>query len=889
MKRTGRSLPTVFALAFLLLAGLGTGAGILWLRSSLPQTEGEISLPGLAAAVTVTRDAHGIPWIEAETQTDAYFALGFVHAQDRLFQMDIMRRTGAGRLSEIMGPDMLSRDRLARALGVARLARASLEHLSGPVREALDSYSAGVNAHLATRSGALPPEFVILGYQPKPWRPVDSLIRGKLMALWLSSNRRQELLRSRLAKQIDAPLMEDLWSSPPQPGVTGANIGADTDDFGALTTDMEVVAVVFEDKTSNIKKDTGYFEAKNAGNKEGIAKTTQEKPVLMSNSVLLDDFSPDSGFDSKLGALFDGLWLDSLWDSLPPRRNSQRNPRRNLQPREFLSASNNWAISGDHTKSGAPLLANDPHLWMSTPGVWYLARLTTPETDLAGATAPGVPFTILGHNAHIAWGFSTTHSDSQDFFIERLDPENPGLYLTPKGSRSLLTRYEKIPVRDGEDDILEIRETRHGPVISDILEGAELDPGYMLALADPAQRRDDLTAQAIYRINMARDWKDFTAALEDFHSPQQNIVYADVAGNMGFYAPGRVPLRKNGDGTAPAPGWSGAFDWTGYIPFAELPHAFNPPSGRAVTANQKIVEDGYPHLLSAKWRAPYRARRIHEALAMTENHDPQSMAVLQNDAVSLMARDLLPLILPPLPNAGENGPHIRKARALLRNWDAVMDRDRPEPLIFSSWLFHLQKRMAGDELGELYDDMRRSRPGFLAAVLAGKTVSGHDWCDDEATVERESCATILRLSLTDALAALRNAYGGRMEDWRWGDAHRLSFANPLLSRLPLLGSLAKTEVETDGGNETVSRGAYRSNDSGTVFSHFHGAGLRAVYDLAEQENSLFMIAPGQSGNVFSRHFDDLVTPWRDGRYVTFPGSLGEDGKPDVTLRLNPQN
>jgi penicillin amidase len=389
---------------------------------------------------------------------------------------------------------------------------------------------------------------------------------------------------------------------------------------------------------------------------------------------------------------------------------------------------------------------------------------------------------------------------------------------------------------------------------------------------------------------MARNWGDFTAALEDFHSPQQSILYADVLGNIGFYAPGRVPLRKSGDGTAPVPGWSGEFDWTGYIPFDQLPHAFNPPSGRAVTANQKIVEDGYPHFLSSKWRAPYRARRIHAGLGATEKHDLQSMTVLQSDSVSLMARELLPLMLTGEGSddysTGGSSKYSREALALLEGWDAVMDRNRPEPLIFSSWLFHLQKRMATDELGELYDDARRTRPGFLAAALRDKTVSGHHWCDDGTTAERESCAHILRLSLDDALAALRKTYGDRIEAWRWGDAHRLSFANPLLSRLPLLGFLATTTVETDGGNETINRGAYRSNESGTVFTHFHGAGLRVVYDLSRLGDSLFMIAPGQSGNVFSRHFNDLVQPWRDGRYLRFPADLGKGGEPGVRLRLN---
>lgn len=786
-RRLGRALG---GLPLLILA---VGAlGWVWLTGSLPQTEGRIALAGLAAPATIGRDDRGIAFIRAETELDAYRALGFLHAQDRLFQMEIGRRLGQGRMSELLGAATLPMDRFMRALGLYRLAQASYDGLAAETRAAIDAYAGGVNAFLATRRGALPPEFVFLGLTPEPWRPADSLVWGRLMALQLSDNWREELLRARLASRI-AP---------------------------------ERVAELFPD-----------------------AET--DGPATL----------------AELAPLYGRLALDRLAASWPEE----------LMP---LDASNAWAVAGSRTASGAPLLANDPHLGLGAPGVWYLARIDTPTLRIAGVTAPGVPFHLLGHNGRIAWGFTTTHSDTQDFFIERVDPDDPDRYLTPDGARPFDRRTETIRVRGGDEATLTVRATRHGPVLSDLHAetAAAAKPGHVLALATPALAPDDRTAEALYRLNRAGDWAGFVAALRLFHSPQQNILYADGAGEIGFYAPGRVPVRKAGDGLAPVPGWTGTHDWIGYIPFDELPHGRNPASGQLVNANNRVANGAAGAKLAAIWPAPYRARRIEARLGARAGLTPDEMTAIQGDAVSLAARDLLPLLLAAPPSDAR----AAEARALLAAWDGRMDRDRPEPLIYSAWARELERLLFADELGDDFAAYRLVRPRVLVAALTRYPA----WCDDTATAAIEACAERVAAALDAALDAIATRQGDAVGDWRWGDDHAAAFRHRALARLPVIGNLFGTRLATDGDDSTVSRGTSLLYDPRRPFAHVMGPTLRAVYDLADPDRSRFMIAPGQSANPLSPHFADLVRPWRDLGAVTLPGKPAP-GRIRRTLTLMP--
>ena len=776
--------------SLLVLILVVAASGFLWLRSSLPDLNGEAALPGLKAEVTVLRDKDGIVTIDAGSDLDAYRALGYVHAQDRLWQMDFMRRSAAGRLSEVVGPPTLRIDRIMRTLGFYSLAEASYDKLSPEVREALDAYTAGVNAYLENRSGALPPEFYLLRYAPEPWRPADSLVWGRLMAIQLSGNWRSELLRARLNAFLKPEQIRALWPEYPA--------------------DAPVALA-------------------------GLERRAARDP------------------------------LEALPWSLAPK-----------------DASNSWVLSGSKTTTGQPILANDPHLSLDAPGLWYLVDIRTPEGRIRGASAPGVPFLVLGQNDHLAWGFTTTHSDTQDLFVEKLDPERPDHYLTPEGSRPFETREEVITVRGEEDVVVTVLRSRHGPILDDIADpedlgsaaktaGAETvnaEPGTRLALAWPALRDDDLIPQAIYGFNKARNWSEFLAASRFFHSPQQNIVYADMEGNIGLVVPGRVPIRAKGDGRVPVPGWSDEYAWTGFIPFEEMPQGANPESGLYVVANNKIVDDDYPHLITADWPSQYRAARIQEVLDATPKGSIEDSLELQNDILSIPARSLMPFLL----ETETRSPQGEKALALLSGWDFKLDRTRPEALIYNNWLNKLNAALLEDELGPEFESFRRPKTELITRILSGAAATSEpplDWCDNVRTAQIESCGEILARSLEESLAETTAALGEDLNAWRWGDVHRATLPHPVLSRIPVISKIFDISVETDGGAETVKRaGVSFRGPIDKRFNDRHGAGYRAVYDLANPNNSRFMIATGQSANPLSPYYGSFAERWRDGDYIT---------------------
>lgn len=769
-------LRTLIAAALLLIVA---AAGVYgWLRLSLPQTSGDIALAGLGAPAEVRRDGGGIPFIRAGSERDGAFALGFVHAQDRLWQMELQRRTGAGRLSELFGSATLDADRFLRTLGLMDLAEQSAALLDPPARALFEAYAAGVNAYIENAQ-FLAPEFTILRTRPEPWRVADSLVWGRLMALNLSNNWTDELMRARLAQRLKPAQIEALW--PPDDPATAVRLA-------------------------------------------------QAGPPSLA----------DAGQVERL--------IQAIPDALKPMR-----------------ASNVWALAGARTATGKPLLANDPHLSFGNPNLWYLARLEMPGLTLAGATVPGTPVLVLGHNGHIAWGLTTTHSDTQDIFIERLAPGDTGRYLIPGGSAAFDISRETIRRRDGPDVALTVRRSRHGPVISDVTTRAAdiVEPGTVLTLAATALLPDDRTAQAFHGLNRARDWPAFVQALRDFHAPQQNIAYADRTGHIGVISPARVPIRKQGDGRWPVPGWTGSHDWTGFVPFDALPRHLDPPGGRVVNANNRIVGPDYPYLLTDFWPPPYRARRIEALLDAAPLHDMDSMAALQRDHVALDARDLLPLLLAVLPRS----PRALAAYALLARWDFAMARDRPEPLIYAAWLAALARGLYGDELGPAFAQFRAPRPAAIQRMLTHDTA----WCDDVTTAETESCDTVVAGALERALDGLAAAHGDDLAAWRWGAVHRARFRHQPFGRLPVLGPLTDIEIATDGGPETINRGE-TSASAAEPFLHLHGAGFRAIYDLADLDRSLFIATPGQSGHRLSPHYRDLLERWRDGKYVTLPAA-----------------
>lgn len=776
-------------LAVLLVAVAG-GAWLL-VDSALPRTEGTVALAGLAAPVTILRDRHGIPRIAAENEPDAYFALGYVHAQDRFFQMEMMRRMGAGRLSEVVGAAALPTDRWMRVLGLYRLAEAAVKRLSPPVVASLEAYAAGVNAYLASHSGLVSVELALLFATPETWRPADSLVWARLMGMRLSGNSRGEMLRARLTEMLPPERIDELW--------------------------------------------------------------------------------PDSGADAPptIAALGRASLFARLLDAWPEA----------IAP---VTASNVWAVAGSRTETGSPILANDPHLGFRAPGLWYLARIETPTLTVAGATVPGVPMTILGHNGTVAWGMTTTDSDTQDLFVERVDPGDPARYLAPGGSRPFDTRVERIAVRGGDEVTLTVRSTRHGPVISDVDGQAAgiAEPGHVVALAAAALREDDMTGEAVWRLNRARSWTDFDRALAHFHAPHQNVVYADTGGDIGIVAPGRVPIRRAGDGRYPVPGWTGEHDWTGFIPYDALPRLRNPTAGRIVNANHRVVGPGYPYRLGHGDTPPYRTRRIHDLLDAGGSRTRAGAGAMQNDAVSLAARALLPEML----RAARETAARADMLARLRAWDGTMDRRRAEPLVFVAWLRALNRRLYGDETGAAILDVWRLRPVFVLATLKRDGA----WCDDVATPDRETCPQIVGAALDEALADLRARFGDDPADWRWGEAHYAHFRHPVFGWMPVLRRLADIRIPVDGGAFTVNRGQHRAARDDTPYASVHGAGYRAVYDLADLDRSLFAQATGQSGHLNSPHYRDLTPLWRDGKFLTLGPIAPGSGEAVSRLTLEPR-
>lgn len=757
-----RLLVILFAAIITVAGGLGW---YLW--SSLPQTAGAAALPGLSRSVSVARDARGVPHIKAASEHDAYMALGYVHAQDRFWQMEMNRRAGAGRLSEVLGPATLETDRFLRTLGLYRLAEASLGYQAPEVRAALQAYADGVNGWMRHRPGALPPEFALLRYQPDPWTPADSLVWGRLMGLQLAGNWRDELLRQRVLGKLPADRTAMLWAPYPA---------------GAPTT-----------------------------------VTLAEAP------------------------------LDAMLAAIPDIATPHL-------------ASNVWAVAGEHTASGRPVLANDPHLGFTAPILWYLATLEAPGLYVSGATVPGVPFHLLGHNRAIAWGVTTTHSDLMDLFVEK---EQDGGYLRPDGRVDFAVRDETILVKGAAPVQLAVRATVHGPIISDLL--GEYAQGMVLALASATLTPDDRTPQAFYKLNRARDWAGFTAALADFTAPQQNFAYADTAGHIGVLVPGRVPLRKTGDGLLPQPGWTGEHDWTGWVPAEALPRLYDPPDGRIVNANNKVVPDGYPYLITAVWPEPYRAERILEVLRAGNRHDPTAAAALQLDIRSPIVPALRSLLDGFVP---DDGP-ARAALRLLHGWDGAMDRERPEPLIFEAWVLRLQRDLLAPSLGPLAGQFAGLRPLFLDLALKGQG----GWCPPDA------CHDLARRSFVAAIGDLAAAHGNDPAAWRWGEVHQAVFAHAVLGKLPLLNWLTTLRLPTSGGDFTVNRGTFLDG-----FTHSHGAGLRAVYDLARLDDSRFVIATGQSGNPLSRHWSDQLGAWRDGTGLP----IGAVARAATVLTLEPR-
>lgn len=782
-RRWLRAVAAVFLLLILSILGLG-----VYLRTGLPDLTGRVAVAGLQHEVGVYRDEDGVPHIFARTAADGYRALGYVHAQDRLFQMDLMRRLASGRLAEAIGSMGLENDRFMRTLGLRSLATRDFLDLSVETRAALIAYAEGVNSYLYQRSGALPPEYLLFP-APAPWTPTDSLLWGKLMGMALSGNWRDEALRVRMLGAGMPPETVDLL-------------------FGRVAPPKKLA--------------------------HGSADFWRRLDPAMGRALA----------------------------SLPPI----------AEPR---TASNAWALSGSRTESGKPLLASDPHLSLTMPSLWYLARIVTGDGVRVGATAPGVPFLILGHNDHMAWGMTTTGADTQDLVIERLSEGRDDAVDRPLyGPDVLESQTETIRVRWASDETITVRHSRNGPILSDLpgLTANIAKDRHLVALRATFLMPGDRSADALMGLNNASDWGGFTAALSLLSAPMQNFIMASEDGTIGMLSAAKIPLRRDYDGWLPAAGWLREGEAGGFAPTALLPQWRDPKHGYIANANNPVVSPDYPVMIALNWDDSFRGDRLAEQLDTAQHRRVEDEAALQMDTLSPFAVSLLKALDGWEPTDAD----AAKALQELRAWDKHMRARDRAPLLFARFAQNLTEAVLADDLTALSatDTSRRPwrpRPGVILALIKADS----PLCDDSRTPAIETCRDQIGL-------ALRQAGRATGSGETWGAVHIARHDHPVFGRIPVLGLLFGRSFPSDGGNDTLLRMASRDGS----FIGVHGAGFRAVYDLADLDRSGFVISTGQSGHVFSPYYSFFLDRARDGKLRPITGTpavLARNGAALLTL------
>jgi penicillin amidase len=802
---------TAGALTFALLTAAG---GYILLRNTVPSASGALAIAGLSAPVEVVRDREGVPHVFAKSMEDMLCALGFLHAQDRLWQMELVRRTGQGRLSELFGERTFTTDVFLRTLDLYGYAERSLAALPPAARGNLEAYARGVNAFMTRRTGLLepraPPEFLLLRHRPEAWRPADSIVTTKLMALNLSTNLNFELMRLALAAQ----------------GLTSAEI----DDL--MPSDSPIVP-------PPLPEIAGLYPLQRL---------------------------PAPNRHAGLGA------IEELIGS---------------------GASNNWVVSGARTRSGKPLLANDPHLRLAAPAIWYLAHLALEQPgsstiNVVGATLPGLPLVVLGRSDTLAWGFTNTGPDVQDLFVEKINPENPKEYMTPDGWRPFVVEPMAIAVKGAGVRNVERRRTRHGPVLPGFFRNLEglLAPGHVASLQWTALADDDTTVATGMVDAGVRTVDDYMARTRPYVVPMQSMVVADISGKIGLIAPGRVPVRDPANkiaGRAPVPGWDAAYDWKGYLRFEDLPRVVDPPAGAIGTANAAIVGPDYPHHLTYDWDPEYRQQRVKELIVDRDGHDIASMRAAQADVLSPGIAELQA----PMIAAAQAGGADAAVLDQLTAWDATMRIDAPEPLIFTAWLREAVKAIYSDDLGGAFDRYFDTRALALKRLLDGRAI-GRDWCDDRATPARERCGEVLAAALATALADLERRYGKDRSKWRWGTAHYAYGEHRPFGMFGGIGRFFNVEVASPGDAYTLNRGKTEFGED-PPFANRHASSYRAIYDLADLDRSLYIHTTGQSGNPFSPFYRSFAKRWAKVDYIEIATKRDDIAKAAIgTWTLTPQ-
>jgi penicillin amidase len=798
MKRLGKALGIV-AIVLIVVAVILAAVGAWFVRRPWPEVKGEITVPGLSASIEVLRDEWGVPHIYAQNEHDLFLAQGYVHAQDRLWQMEMNRRIGSGTLSAILGQSTLSIDRFMRTLGLRRAAERDLASADEEIRILLEAYAEGVNAYVDGHRDRLPLEFTILGVDPEPWTPVDTLNWAAVMSLQLGRTYQAELFRAQLIANLGEGATQQLL--PPYPEDTPIIIPPEARSYAWL---------------------------------QGV------------------DTSTDDALAAILG-----------------------------EPAMFLG-SNNWVVHGSRTATGKPLLADDTHLGLDMPSIWYENGLHGGRFDSVGYSFPGAPLVIIGHNGRIAWGVTNLGPDVQDLYIEKLDdPAHPARYQFRDEWRDLEVTYEIIEVKGQNPVNLNVLATHHGPIVNQVI--GDLAYAEPLALQWTALGGNHIF-HSVMLLNLATSWDEFRQALAYWDAPSQNFIYADLEGNIGYQSPGKIPIRAPGhQGLVPVPGWTGEYEWQDYIPFDELPSVLNLATGFVATANNKVVPDDYPYHLAYSWAPGFRAQRITDLLAADSSVTIEDMRGIHAQTYSLPAEALRPYVLTIEPEDELQA----NALDLVAAWDLYLEADRPGASIYQTWYWFLVQNTLRDELGE--DLLSKYLNSYhLLFMMDLMPQADSPWFDDVTTPQIETRDDIARRSLADALAWLRDGYGEDPEKWEWGRLHTKTFVHQPLgqSGIGLLESLFNSNtIPARGDGYTVDAASF---DFSQPFAMGSGVSQRYIADLSDLDNSRIIHTTGQSGQLFHPHREDMIPLWQNVEYGPMPFSReAVEANTDAKLTLTP--
>lgn len=810
-----RLLLWIFALVV-----VGFATTIWWLvYRPLPQLDGRVSLGGLQGAVTLERDQWGVPHIRAGSLEDLVEAQGYAMAQDRLWQMDLLRRVARGQLSEILGPATVDVDKEFRVLNFGRAARRDYEQMGPEDRKILDAYARGVNQFIDQHGSRLPMEFTLLRYQPTPWNPTDTLVIAGYMYRTLADTRRSELDRAIIKEKVSPEIAKDLF-----------NETSSLDHY--VVGDPNRENSLHDESQANSDDDDDEMDY------DDVIKAENNSPVMPGAGA-----APDL---TSLLAMNVKDWVEE----------SQRDIRHSL-------GSNNWVVSGAHTATGKPLLANDTHLELSIPPIWYEVHLTAPGWNVKGFTLPGAPLVVIGHNDKLAWGFTNNGADVQDLYVETFNPVNPNEYRANGQWKKADVFDEVIKVKGADDQHLRLAVTRHGPVVQQVgdkhyaMRWTALEPGGL--------------SVSYFLLGKAQNWHEFLDIMKTVWGPAQNVVYADVEGNIGYIMGARVPIRKKGRGDVPVPGDTDDHEWTGYIPFDQLPKSFNPESGFIVTANARVVGPDYKPYLTDKWEEPYRTARIYDLL--NDKHDlrPEDMLKVQADAYSIPHAFIAEQLVAAAKVAPPKDSRAKKLIEQSKDWNGIADANSTVVEFLQSTMYRALNLILEAQLGKDAEKYDWRKLNFLQRTLQERPArwlpSPYNNYDELLTSAADQAVERLEQRTKDA----------NPEDWDWKRFNYLDMLHPL-GREGVLKKLLSIADQPQSGTDWSPRAASRD----------HGPTMRFVANTANWDESIFLIPAGESGQPGSEHYRDQFSYWLDGKPIYGPFSdAGEAKTKRHTLTLQP--